>query len=161
MAQTINGEKELTHIITAEDCEFDVDESVQVIKQNTKGSSSNGITLSGTQPIISVQSTPTAQIFETLSLSTIRDENNDVMLQYQDTTEKTISVTVTLKNAENELFSGVFFTSKFETSVNDVSDTPHIIEMIVEHAEHGIIASSVYNPEGNTDNTISGVFTKS
>ncbi len=160
MAQTINGEKELTHIIIVEDCEFGVDELVQVIKQNTSGSSSNSISSPGTQPAVSIQSTPSSLIFETLSLTTQRDESDDVMLQYEDTSGNTISVTVTLKNTEKELFSGVFFASKFETTVNDVSDTPHIIEMVVEHAEYGMISSSVFNPAGNMDNTISGVFTQ-
>lgn len=161
MAQTIDGETELTHIITVEDCEFEVDELIQVLQQNTDGSSfSISNPLSIPQPVVTVQSTPPALIFETLSLTTMRDESNDVMLEYEDTSGNTISVTVTLRNAERELFNGEFFASKFETTVNDVSNTPHIIEMVVEHAEHGMISSSVFNPAGNMENTISGVFTQ-
>ena len=161
MAQTINGEKELTHIITVEDCEFKVDELVQVLRKGTSSSSSSiGNSLQSPQSTVSVKPTPPALIFDTLSLTTTRENTNDVIIRYEDTSGKTISVTVTLRNAEKELFSGIFYASKFEASVNDISDTPHIIEMVVEHADHGMITSSVFNPAGNFDNMINGVFTK-
>ncbi|MEM2786341.1 MAG: hypothetical protein QW652_06730, partial [Candidatus Nitrosotenuis sp.] len=66
----------------------------------------------------------------------------------------------TLRNSEKQLFSGEFFASKFDTSVNDISSSPYMVEMIVEHAEYGTVTSSVFNPQGNNDTTIYGVFTK-
>ncbi|HEY8110478.1 MAG TPA: hypothetical protein VIG05_06400, partial [Candidatus Nitrosotenuis sp.] len=58
------------------------------------------------------------------------------------------------------LFTGEFFSSKFDTNVNDISTSPHIIEMIVEHPDYGTVSSSVYNPQGDQDTTIYGVFTQ-
>ena len=190
LAETINGVKELTHVLTLEECEFDVNDSVQIVgfggKTSGGSKSSGGFTSSGgsnffnfnsqpntntnpTEPTIDL--TPNNLIFDTLSLSTVRyqDSENilnsapnpgDVQIKYEDTSGRTISVTVTLKNAEKEIFSGIFRTSTFTTSVNDVVDTPHILEMVVEHADHGTITSSVFNPSGNFDNTINGVFVK-
>ncbi|HSB49857.1 MAG TPA: hypothetical protein VLC72_00810 [Nitrosopumilaceae archaeon] len=99
--------------------------------------------------------------FETLSLTTIQQADDRVMLQYKDTSGKTISVSVILRTPERELFSGIFYSSMFETFVNDASNTSYFIDMIVEHKEYGTISSSVYNP-GNSPNTIiNGVFSKS
>jgi hypothetical protein len=182
MAQMVAGKKELTHILSLDDCEFNVNDSIRIIRQGSGGSSSSGFSNfinsnfqsdsppTETAPPI-VDLTPSNLIFDTLSLSTIRyqdDLNNlnaspdpgDVQILYVDTSGKTISVTVTLRNSEKQLFSGVFHASKFETSVNDISDTPHIVEMIVEHEEHGTITSSVFNPAGSFDNKISGIFVK-
>jgi hypothetical protein len=89
-----------------------------------------------------------------------RTGDNSISIHYEDTSGKTIKVTVTLRNSEKQLFSGEFLTSKFDTSVNDVSDSPHIIEMIVEHSEYGTVSSSVFDPQGNDEATIYGVFTK-
>ena len=187
MAETINGVKELTHVLTIKECKFDVNDSVRIISASGGSSSSKGSTSSdiskffnfnqqpntnlpkSTEPTIDL--TPNNLIFDTLSLSTVRYQNNgdllnsvpnpgDVQIKYEDTSGKTISVTVTLRNTEKELFSGIFRTSTFTTSVNDVVDTPHILEMVVEHADHGTITSSVFNPSGNFDNTINGVFVK-
>jgi hypothetical protein len=58
------------------------------------------------------------------------------------------------------LFSGEFFASKFDTSVNDVSESPHIVEMVVEHGDYGTVSSSVFNPQESGELTIYGVFTK-
>ena len=185
MAQTINGQKELTHILSVEDCKFDVNDSVRITSSNSgssSGSSPSGISKifnSNSQPNPNtggtteptIEPTPSNLIFDTLSLSTIRyqDSENifntqpnpgDVQIRYEDTSGRTTSVTVTLKNSEQELFSGVFHASAFTTSVNDISDSPHILEMVVEHADHGTITSSVFNPTGNFDNEINGIFIK-
>jgi len=117
--------------------------------------------VAGQPQAFAVASTPQSLIFETLQLKTMRNVDDTVSLQYHDTSGKTLKVTVNLRNAEKSLFSGEFFSSKFETNVNDVSESPHIIEMIVEHADYGTVYSSVYNPQENDDTTISGVFTKS
>ena len=132
LAETINGVKELTHVLTLEECEFDVNDSVQIV--GFGGKTSGGFKSSGgsnffnfnsqpntstnpTEPTIDL--TPNNLIFDTLSLSTVRYQDNenilnsepnpgDVQIKYEDTSGRTISVTVTLRNAEKELFSGIF-----------------------------------------------------
>lgn len=103
---------------------------------------------------------PSVPFFQTLSLTTKKQADNNVLLSYVDTTGKTKSVKVTLRNSEKTLFEGTFFASKFEAYVFDASDTPHFIDMVVDNEEYGTITSSVFNPAGNTDTTINGVFTK-
>jgi hypothetical protein len=151
MAKTVNGVKELTHTITLPECKYKKQEPVQVTV------TTNPITNAQT---VSVDPISQTQIFETLQLTTMRNDDNTVSIHYEDTSGKTLKVTVTLRNSEKELFSGEFFASKFDTSVNDVSTTPHIIEMVVEHTDYGTVSSSVFNPQGNDETTIYGVFTK-
>ncbi len=151
MVMTVNGIKEVTHTITLPECEYEKHKPVQVTVTTDP--------VTNTQTI-SVEPTPQSQIFETLQLTTTRNEDNTISIHYVDTSGKTQKVTVTLRNSERQLFSGEFFASKFDTSVNDVSASPHIIEMVVEHADHGIVSSSVFNPQGNDETTIYGVFTK-
>jgi len=105
-------------------------------------------------------SSPQTLIFETLSLTT-EEVDGMIMLRYEDSSGKTISVSVTLQNSERDIFNGVFFSSMFETLVLYPSDAPYFIDMIVEHEEYGTINSSVFNPGGNEDTTINGVFSKS
>jgi len=103
----------------------------------------------------------TIQTFETLSLSSSQQSNDNVMLRYEDTSGKTISVTVTLRTTEKELFTGIFHSSLFETFVQDVTKTSYFIDMIIEHEEYGTISSSVFNPVDGPDTIINGVFSKS
>jgi len=103
----------------------------------------------------------TIQTFETLSLSSSQQSNDNVMLRYEDTSGKTISVTVTLRTTEKELFTGIFHSSLFETFVQDVTKTSYFIDMIIEHEEYGTISSSVFNPIDSPDTIINGVFSKS
>jgi len=108
--------------------------------------------------------TPTNQnvvSFDTLSLSTTQQSNDNVMLRYEDTSGKTNSVSVTLRTTERELFSGIFYSSSFETFVNDASNTAYFIDMVIVHQELGIISSSVYNPRDSPGTLINGVFSKS
>lgn len=151
LARTINGVKELTYTIMIPNCEFEKHQTVQVMQ--------NPAQPTGQSPSFTV-TTPKSQIFDTLQLKTIRNTDNTVSIQYEDTSGKTTKVTVSLRNTERQLFSGEFFASKFDTNVNDVSDSPHIIEMIVEHADYGTVYSSVFNPQGNEQTMINGVFTK-
>lgn len=151
MAKTVNGVKELTRSITIPNCDYEKHKPVQVTTTNDPLTN---------EQTISVDPIPQTQIFETLSLTTTRNADNTVSIHYEDTSGKTLKVTVTLRNSEKQLFSGEFFASKFDTSVNDVSSSPHIIEMIVEHVDYGTVSSSVFNPQGNDDTTIYGVFTK-
>lgn len=150
MAKTINGKKELTHTIDLENCKLQKRQQVQVTETTNPVNAET----------VSVEPLPHSKVFETLQLKTIRHDDNTVSIQYEDTSGKTVKVTVTLRNSDKQLFSGEFFSSKFDTNVNDVSTSPHIIEMVVEHPDYGTVSSSVYNPEGDQDTTIYGVFTQ-
>ena len=97
--------------------------------------------------------------FETLSLVTEKTTDDNVMIKYEDTSGDTNSVTVTMRNEEKILFTGQFFSSSFEATVLDAADTPHFIDMIVDHKVHGTISASAFNPAGTTDTSINGVFT--
>ncbi|MEK6965623.1 MAG: hypothetical protein AABX58_05370 [Thermoproteota archaeon] len=99
-----------------------------------------------------------SKLLKTLQLTTTQQDNGDVKVRYSDSSGNTISVKFTLKNSEKELFSGTFYASNFETSITDISNTDHIIEMVVEHKEFGTITSSVYKPAGNLNSMINGVF---
>ena len=103
----------------------------------------------------------TIQTFETLSLTYSQQSNDNVMLHYEDTSGKTVSVTVTLRTTEKELFTGIFYTSMFETYVQDITKTSYFIDMIIQHEEYGTISSSVFNPVDSPDVVINGVFSKS
>ena len=76
------------------------------------------------------------------------------MLRYEDTSGKTISVTVTLRTTEKELFTGIFYSSMFETFVQNVTETSYFIEMTIDHEEYGTISSSVFNPVDSPDTII-------
>jgi len=112
-------------------------------------------------PITIVTKTQTTQTFETLSLKTSQQSDDSVMLQYEDTSGKTISVTVILRTTEKDLFTGTFYSSMFETSVNDATKTSYFIDMIIEHEDYGTIVSSVFNPVDTPNTIINGVFSQS
>jgi gas vesicle protein len=97
----------------------------------------------------------------TLSLSTKQQSDDNILLQYLDTTGKTKSVNVVIRTADREIFSGTFYTSVFDTNVNDAAGIPYYIDMIVEHEDYGTVTSSVYNPGDSSDTKISGIFSQS
>ncbi len=97
-------------------------------------------------------------IYETLSLSTKQQSDENILLQYYDSSKKTISVNVIIRTEQKEIFSGTFFTSMFETIVNDAASVPYYIDMIVEHEEYGTVTSSVFNPGDDSDSKINGIF---
>lgn len=178
MAETINGQPELTHIVTVPNCNLQVNKPVQVTtvtpKQNSTGSPDQGsaIQVIPYQNNDGSQNTPTPPptsssnqtsspspppYFQTVQLSAV-NQGSDVMLSYDDTTGKTIQVTVTMKNTEKILFSGTFYSSQFHTEVADVPNTPHIIEMTIQNAIYGTLQASVYAPPNIQNSTIAGVF---
>lgn len=128
-----------------------------------QSSSSTTGTYSATESPFSTKASgeQTIQTFETLSLKSTQQSNDNIMLRYEDTSGKTISVTVTLRTTEKELFTGIFYSSMFETFVQDVTQTSYFIDMVIEHEEYGTISSSVFNPVDSTDTIINGVFSKS
>jgi len=118
----------------------------------------NPTLFSDSSPITIVTKTQTIQTFETLSLKTTQQLDDTVMLHYEDTSGKTISVTVILRTTEKDLFTGTFYSSMFEATVNDATKTSYFIDMIIEHEEYGTISSSVFNPVDTPDTIINGVF---
>ena len=122
----------------------------------TGGSSSQ----SSSSQSSSSPSTSSPIIFDTLSLSTKQLSDDNILLQYSDSSGKTQSVTVIIRTEQKELFSGTFFSSMFETTLNDATGIPYFIDMIVEHEEHGTITSSVFNPGDASDTNINGIFSQ-
>ena len=98
---------------------------------------------------------------DTLSLSTTQQSNDNILLQYSDSSEKTESVYIKIRTNEKEIFSGTFFTSMFETTVNDTTGIPYYVDMIVEHEDYGTVTSSVFNPGDASDSKINGIFSQS
>jgi YesN/AraC family two-component response regulator len=109
---------------------------------------------------VSIQNTVSI-IPGTLSLSTKQQSDDNILLQYIDTTGKTKSVNVVIRTADREIFSGTFYTSVFDTNVNDASGIPYYIDMIVEHEDYGTVTSSVYNSGDSSDTKINGIFSQS
>ncbi|MBL7001173.1 MAG: hypothetical protein ISR80_00195 [Nitrosopumilus sp.] len=127
------------------------------------GPTTESTTIPTTEPIFDSITTEdkTTHTFETLSLESSQQSNDNVMLHYEDTSGKTTSVTVTLRTLEKELFTGIFYSSMFETYVQEITKTSYFIDMVIEHEEYGTISSSVFNPVDSTDTVINGVFSNS
>ena len=157
LAETVNGKKELTHILDVKDCPYEVNEPVKITKLDAKDDIPIPV-ISTSSIIIDPYSTPE---YVGIIQLTSTHKGSDVMLNYNDALGNTIGVVVTLKNSDREIFSGQFTSSKFETLVNDVPNTPHMIEMTIEHSVYGTLHASVYAPADAQDSIISGVFTES
>jgi len=100
-------------------------------------------------------------IYETLSLSTKQISDNNILLQYSDSSGNTNNAVVKIRTDQKEIFSGTFFTSIFETTVNDAANIPYFVDLIVEHEDYGTVTSSVFNPGDASDSKIYGVFVQS
>jgi len=98
--------------------------------------------------------------FDTLSLITKKQSDNRVSMEYDDTSGKTISVTVQIRNEEQVLLTGQYFSSSFETTIMDFSATSHFIDLVVEHTVYGQVTATAFIPAGNNDSVIYGVFSK-
>ncbi len=111
-------------------------------------------------PSTTSPSTTSPIIYETLSLSTKQQSDDNILLQYSDSSGKTQSVSVVIRTEQKEIFSGTFFTSMFETTVNDASGIPYYVDMVVEHEDYGTINSSVFNSGDDSDTKINGIFSQ-
>ena len=109
-------------------------------------------------PNTSSPNTSSPITYETLSLSTKQQSNDNILLQYSDSSGKTKSVSVVIRTEQKEIFSGTFFTSMFETTVNDASGVPYFVDMVVEHEDYGTVSSSVFNDGDASDSNINGIF---
>ncbi|RDJ32003.1 MAG: hypothetical protein DWQ18_00325 [Crenarchaeota archaeon] len=127
------------------------------VSRHANGAGSPSASTTNAPTVVTTPQTQTIS-YETLSLITEKQADDTVKLKYKDTSGKTLSVTVTMRNEQKILFTGQFFSSSFEATVLDAANTPHFIDMIVDHADHGKISASAFNPAGNTDSSINGVF---
>ena len=149
-------------IIKEEISDFNPIESIQNLftGNSNSGSTSNSIPIQNPTNDVSTK-TNSPVIPETLSLSTKQQSDDNILLQYIDTSGKTKSVNVVIRTSDKEIFSGTFFTSMFDTNVNDASGIPYYVDMIVEHEDYGTVTSSVYNPGDASDTKINGIFSQS
>ena len=149
-------------VIKDEISNFNPIESIQSIftDNSNSGSTSSSSTIQEAPNDISTQNTIPI-IPGTLSLSTIQQSDDNILLQYFDSSGKTKSVNVVIRTADKEIFSGTFYTSMFDTNVNDATGVPYYVDMIVEHEDYGTITSSVYNPGDSSDTKINGIFSQS
>ena len=179
LADTINNKIELTHILDLQNCPYKIGDPVSVSKLEPKENipvpvnQPGSITVdpypipSGTDNSNSINANSVTSdssaipAYYNIVQLTASNKGNDVIINYDDTSGKTTDVTVTLRNSEKELFSGKFTSSQFQTMVNDVPNSPHIIDMTVDSSAYGILHASVYAPANNQNSTISGIFTKS
>jgi len=152
-------------IIDEEISGFNPIESIQNIFADNSNSDSS--TSSTTIPDSSTSSTTipisstTPIIYETLSLTTKQQSDDNILLEYFDSSGKTKSVNVIIRTTDKEIFSGTFFTSMFDTTINDATGIPYYVDMIVEHEDYGTVTSSVFNPGDSSDTKINGIFSQS
>jgi len=140
---------------------FNPIESIQNIftGNSNSGSASSSSTIQESSNNISTQNIIPI-VPETLSLSTKQQSDENILLQYKDTSGKTKSVNVIIRTTDKEIFSGTFYTSIFDTNVNDATGIPYYVDMIVEHEDYGTVTSSVYNPGDSSDTKINGIFSQ-
>ena len=132
---------------------------------NSQQKNNNGNINPTSTPII-IQNPPNTQPItsaipcDTLSLITKKQSDNRVSMTYDDASGKTINVTVQIRNDEQALFTGQFFSSSFETTILDASATSHFIDLVVNHAVCGQVTATAFIPAGSIDTVIYGVFSK-
>ena len=149
-------------LIKEEVSNFNPVEAIQNIFTGSLNSGSNNpaSTNPPSHDIVSTQNTIRIPP-DTLSLSTRQQSDDNIFLQYVDTSGKTKSVNVVIRTADKEIFSGTFYTSMFDTNVNDSIGVPYYVDMVVEHEDYGTVTSSVYNSGDSSDAKISGIFSQS
>jgi hypothetical protein len=128
-------------------------------KQN-QGNTLTVISTSSSQNPVTILPIANDGSFNTLSLITKKQSDNRVSMKYDDTSGKTINVIVQIRNEEQTIFSGQFFSSSFETIILDASATPHFIDLVVEHAVYGRLSATAFIPQGSNDSVIYGIFAK-
>lgn len=164
MAQTVNGQTELTHIIQLGQCSIKVGDPVQVTMLTAKPGAPT------VNPSSSLQITPYSRedgsslpilpaYYDVFQLNTINQGNN-VKLNFDDSSGQTKSVIVTMRNSDMVLFTGTFYSSKFTAEIKDVPNTPHIIEMTINNAIYGNLHASAYAPSNVQNSTITGILSQ-
>ena len=161
MAQSVNGQSELTHIIQLSQCSLNVGDPVQVTTLSAKPyaptvNPSSGLQITPYSRDSSTSLPTLPSYYNTVQLTTVNQGNN-AMLNFDDTSGQTKSVTVTMRNSDTVLFTGTFYSSKFTVEVKDVPNTPHIIEMTIDNAIYGTLHASAYAPSNAQNSTITGI----
>ena len=140
LAESVNGKKELTHIITLEDCDLSQGELVEVKRIIT---SFDDPSLTRTE----IEVIPSGiESFENIQLILSRD-GSGISVKYLDDSGFTKNVEIFVKNNDGELFSVNSSTSNFETIISDVGKSPYVIEVIVYNDELGNLVSTTYVPD--------------
>ena len=157
------AKKSSQQIISEEISNFNPVESIQnIFTGNSNSQNSKPSTNSPSTPESSSNPTSTQSyspiIPGILSLSTKQQSDENILLQYSDSSGKTKSVNVVIRTADKEIFSGTYFTSMFETTVNDATGIPYYVDMMIEHEDYGTVTSSVFNPGDSSDSKINGIF---
>ena len=162
MAQSVNGQTELTHIVQLSQCSLNVNDPVQVTSYTANPDApavnpSSGLQITPYSRDSSSTSLPALpSYYNTVQLTTVNQGNN-AMLNFDDSSGQTKSVTVTMKNSDTILFTGTFYSSKFTAEVKDVPNTPHIIEMTIDNAIYGTLHASAFAPSNAQNSTITGI----
>ena len=159
------AKKSSQQIISEEISNFNPVESIQnIFTGNSNSQNSKPSTNSPSTPESSSNPTSTQSyspiIPGILSLSTKQQSDENILLQYSDSSGKTKSVNVVIRTADKEIFSGTYFTSMFETTVNDATGIPYYVDMMIEHEDYGTVTSSVFNPGDSSDSNINGIFSQ-
>ncbi|MDE1769190.1 MAG: hypothetical protein KGI28_01375 [Thaumarchaeota archaeon] len=164
LAQSVNGQTELTHIVQLGQCSLNVGDPVQVTTLTTTPGAPQ------VNPSSGLQITPYSRdsgsalpslppYYNVVQLSTI-NQGNTATLNFDDASGETKSVTVTVRNSDTVLFTGTFYSSKFTTEIKDVPNTPHIIEMTIDNAVYGTLHASAYAPSNAQNSTINGILSQ-
>jgi len=161
MAQSVNGQPEITHIIQLSQCSLNVGDPVQVTTLSAKPyapavNPSSGLQITPYSRDSSTSLPTLPSYYNTVQLTTVNQGNN-AMLNFDDTSGQTKSVTVTMRNSDTILFTGTFYSSKFTAEVKDIPNTPHIIEMTIDNAIYGTLHASAYAPSNAQNSTITGI----
>ena len=161
MAQSVNGQPEITHIIQLSQCSLNVGDPVQVTTLSAKPDApavnpSSGLQITPYSRDSSTSLPTLPSYYNTVQLTTVNQGNN-AMLNFDDTSGQTKSVTVTMRNSDTVLFTGTFYSSKFTAEVKDIPNTPHIIEMTIDNAIYGTLHASAYAPSNAQNSTITGI----
>jgi len=161
MAQSVNGQPEITHIIQLSQCSLNVGDPVQVTTLSAKPDApavnpSSGLQITPYSRDSSTSLPTLPSYYNTVQLTTVNQGNN-AMLNFDDTSGQTKSVTVTMRNSDTVLFTGTFYSSKFTAEIKDVPNTPHIIEMTIDNAIYGTLHASAYAPSNAQNSTITGI----
>ncbi len=164
MAQSVNGQKEITHVIQLGQCSLNVGDPVQVTTLTAKPDApavnpSNGLKIIPYSRDRGTSLPTLPDYYSVVQLSTVNQGNN-AMLNFDDSSGQTKSVTVTMRNSDTVLFTGTFYSSKFTAEVKDVPNTPHIIEMTINNAIYGTLHASAYAPSNAQNSTITGILSK-
>jgi hypothetical protein len=164
MAQSVNGQPEITHIIQLGQCSLNVGDPVQVTTLSAKPGApavnpSSGLQITPYSRDASTSLPTLPSYYNTVQLTTVNQGTN-AMLNFVDSSGQTKSVTVTMKNSDTILFTGTFYSTKFTAEVKDVPNTPHIIEMTIDNAIYGTLHASAYAPSNAQNSTITGILSQ-